>query len=181
MSTSTLTPGVPVGTIVAFAGQANRIPRGWVECNGVQLDKTAFPKLFEAIGTVWGGSGTPHFFLPDLRGMFLRGVSGDTDRDPEKNDRYSPQLSHAPSNPGNRGNDVGSLQNHAFKIHTHRPNLGGNFLMDGNSGSPIANYFVPAGGGGALKYWGTTAEEGQSAAETRPINANVFYIIRVDE
>ncbi len=121
MSDPILSTGViPVGTVIAFAGEKNNIPAGWLPCEGQVLSNNNYPQLFKVLGTIWGGTGTPNFYLPDLRGLFLRGVAGDSNTDPDKDDRYSPQLQHSPSNPGNRGNIVGSLQGDAFKGHDHR-------------------------------------------------------------
>ena len=62
--------GIPVGTVMHFA--ANRIPAGWLKCNGELVSTTVYNKLFSVIGYLYGGSGS-QFRLPDLRGEFLRG------------------------------------------------------------------------------------------------------------
>lgn len=49
-----------------FAG--NYAPRGWAFCDGQELRSDAFPDLYAAIGTTWGGDGASTFALPDLRG-----------------------------------------------------------------------------------------------------------------
>ncbi|AQW81280.1 phage tail protein [Campylobacter pinnipediorum] len=67
--------GVPPGTIIAFAGNISNKPSGFLECNGASLSKSTYSKLYSAIGTTYGGSGS-NFNLPDFRGMFLRGVGG---------------------------------------------------------------------------------------------------------
>lgn len=59
----------PPGTVIAFAGV--NIPNGYSLCDGGDLDKRTYPKLFEAIGYTYGGSGNI-FKKPDLRGCFLR-------------------------------------------------------------------------------------------------------------
>jgi microcystin-dependent protein len=123
--------GIPIGTILAFAGEKNRIPEGWLPCDGIQVKNTDYPNLFKSIGNVWGGSGTPNFFLPDLRGMFLRGVSGSTSIDPDKDARQSPQIAGSPNNPGNNGNEVGSIQGSEIKTHDHTIQLGVTTDFDG--------------------------------------------------
>jgi hypothetical protein len=57
--------GVPAGAILPFAGTV--IPSGWLECDGRSVDKTAYPDLFTAIGTTYGGDGAPNFRLPSLK------------------------------------------------------------------------------------------------------------------
>lgn len=59
----------PPGTVIAFAGV--NVPNGYSLCDGGDLDKRTYPKLFEAIGYTYGGSGNI-FKKPDLRGCFLR-------------------------------------------------------------------------------------------------------------
>jgi microcystin-dependent protein len=66
--------GVPPGTVIAFAG--NHGPRGYLLCDGREVDVLNYPDLFRAIGTIYGGNGTSKFKLPDFRGMFLRGAGG---------------------------------------------------------------------------------------------------------
>ena len=100
--------GVPPGTIMAFAGDANKVPNGWMLCDGRQLNRTDYPALFDAISTAWGGYDN-YFFLPDMRGMFLRGVSGNAIRDEDRNSRV------ALNTGGNSGNNVGSYQEDAIR------------------------------------------------------------------
>jgi hypothetical protein len=61
---------VPIGTILAFAGETKTIPDGWLLCNGDLIQRTAYPELFAAIGAAWGHSSSNDFNLPDLRGTF---------------------------------------------------------------------------------------------------------------
>jgi microcystin-dependent protein len=124
---------VPPGTIMAYAGTIDQspatrllnqragLPQGWVLCDGSKID-TRLPdhKVFEALQTAIGGSwGSAEdsleetFLLPDLRGMFLRGVDGSANRDSDRESR------HAFASGGNKGNKVGSFQDDQFKSHTH--------------------------------------------------------------
>jgi hypothetical protein len=53
------------GAIVAWGGGLP--PAGWLICDGSAVSRTAFPKLFAAIGTTYGaGDGATTFLLPDL-------------------------------------------------------------------------------------------------------------------
>ena len=61
----------PVGTIQAFA--FDKIPNGWLACDGKPLDIEMFPQLYDAIGVTFGGDGKVNFCLPDLRDKFIRG------------------------------------------------------------------------------------------------------------
>jgi microcystin-dependent protein len=62
--------GVPVGTIIAYAGTV--IPSGWLICNGGRLSPVSTPEhaeLAAVLGNTWGGLNK----LPDLSNQFLRG------------------------------------------------------------------------------------------------------------
>lgn len=68
--------GVPIGTIVPFAGSPDKIPGGWLACDGSAISRTTFAVLFGMLGTRWGsGDQAESFNLPDLRGMVIRGAS----------------------------------------------------------------------------------------------------------
>ena len=58
---------MPVGTVT----QTARItaPTGWLLCEGQNVSRTEYARLFDAIGTVYGaGNGTTTFTLPNLKG-----------------------------------------------------------------------------------------------------------------
>lgn len=60
----------PVGTILPFAGQnrSDREKEDWMLCDGAELSRAEFPKLFKALGETWGKTkDLTKFKLPDLR------------------------------------------------------------------------------------------------------------------
>jgi hypothetical protein len=61
---------VPAGSIFYSAGSS--VPLGYLACNGAGQSASVYPDLFAAIGYTYGGSGDL-FYLPDLRGQFVRG------------------------------------------------------------------------------------------------------------
>jgi microcystin-dependent protein len=65
--------GVPIGAIMSFAG--NNVPRGYLLCDGSEIEIVKYPDLYDVIGDTYGvpsvGFGT--FKLPDLRGRFALG------------------------------------------------------------------------------------------------------------
>lgn len=66
---------VPVGTILAWS-VANKIPAGFLYCNGTAISRTTYVDLFNTIGTTWGsGDNSTTFNIPDLRGRFLEGTT----------------------------------------------------------------------------------------------------------
>lgn len=66
---------IPVGTVIPFSGNG-AIPNGYLLCNGAAVGRSAYSKLFEAIGTTYGeGDGFSTFNLPDLADKFIEGSS----------------------------------------------------------------------------------------------------------
>lgn len=161
----------PIGTITAFAGPASAVPANWKICNGEELGRDEYPKLFAVIGTAWGGrivAGEQFFSLPDLRGMFLRGVTGDVAIDPEVNNRYSKIQ-------GGNASGVGSFEKDAFERHQHKRNdqsMNEILLRVGGNGAGL-----PDGGSSQFRPHESTDFAGEST-ETRPKNAFVYYIIK---
>ena len=62
----------PIGTVIAFAG--NSAPTGYLICNGAEVSRTTYAKLFAVIGTTYGaGDGSTTFNLPNLTDKFIMG------------------------------------------------------------------------------------------------------------
>jgi microcystin-dependent protein len=105
---------VPVGALVPFAGQmgtgAPPFPT-WRVCHGGAVVKFDAGELFDALGFIHGG-GDNQFILPDYRGWFQRGVSGDSpaDPDPDAEKRTWAHPQGQSGQQGNQGNSVGSAQ-----------------------------------------------------------------------
>ncbi|MBI1841445.1 MAG: tail fiber protein [Verrucomicrobia bacterium] len=162
---------IPAGTIIAFGGTQGAIPSGWTLCDGADLDRAGNPRLWAAIGTNFGsGDGSTTFNVPDLRGVFLRGVDssstrGATGRDPDSSARVASKAG------SNTGNAVGSLQNDEIKSHTHTTSRRYvNAVVDGAG---------PWSGGG--QPGGTGIFDGinpTGGSESRPKNVYVNYIIK---
>lgn len=153
---------VPIGAIVPWPGQA--VPSGWLECNGQAFNTSQNPKLFAVLG---------RNVVPDYRGLFLRGwAHGSGAFDPDS------------------GRALGSVQGDAIR------NITGQFAADvsatGSIGKGVEGAFYDNG------WLGTPADGGQNnnpevrkialdvsrvvptAAENRPKNAAVMYIIKTD-
>jgi microcystin-dependent protein len=81
-----------VGSVTAFAMASP--PEGWLECNGQQVSRTTYARLFAKIGTAYGaGNGGTTFNLPNLQDEFIRGW--------------------------NHSRGLGSTQESAFQNHIH--------------------------------------------------------------
>jgi len=64
---------MPSGSIIAFGGAAAP-DAGWLLCDGSDVNRTTYARLFAAIGTAYGtGNGSTTFGLPDLRDRVLLG------------------------------------------------------------------------------------------------------------
>ncbi|MFM8337390.1 MAG: phage tail protein, partial [Opitutaceae bacterium] len=124
----------PVGTIVAFAGDDT--PPGYVWCNGASLSRTdaryieLFAKLSTANGQTvsprWGYIDATTFRVPDLRGVFLRGVDSGRGQDPDVNSRTAAYTN------GSTGGVVGSYQDSENRSHQHNVSLSGSTGDAGN-------------------------------------------------
>lgn len=177
--------GVPVGTIVAFAGTTDKIPAGWMICEGAALDRAASVELFNMIGTSWGAPDGATFNIPDLRGMFMRGVDSGAGNDPDRATRPA----HRPG--GNTGDAIGTVQNDAVQQHSHdndahshsyldkwTPNdVNTDFTFDQLAAHWIASEDLRTTGSTKINITGVL--NGRVASETRVKNVGVYYIIRV--
>jgi microcystin-dependent protein len=69
-------PGqVPVGSSVVHWNST--IPANFLNMNGQAVSRTQYPRLFAAIGTVWGtGDGSTTFNVPNATDRYIRHVSG---------------------------------------------------------------------------------------------------------
>lgn len=189
---------IPPGTIVAYGGTTE--PTGWLFCDGRPLSSTQakYAQLFDAIRTAHGAGCDPKtrvkvadadFNLPDLRGRFLRGVTGDSLRDPDVAHRK------AANTGGLDRNNVGSIQPDALRNHRHSHGdltaklgvKGDSIVMDLGSrtfhGNVVCRSVVTSarstekGGVALLGDTGNVTYE-QTASETRPKNAYVNFIIK---
>jgi microcystin-dependent protein len=159
---------VPVGTVMPFMGNFDKLAgltaSGWHYCNGDQLNKDQYPLLFDMIGYSCGGSGV-NFHLPDMRGVFVRGVDGNRGQDPDKTDRNRQGTSDKV------GDIAGSYQGDQFKKHTHKtkihmPNPGFLITHQRTDWCPPSNNIAVQ-----------TEPQEEGGHETRPKNISAHYII----
>ncbi|WP_155767649.1 MULTISPECIES: tail fiber protein [Xanthomonas] len=140
--------------------------QGWMVCDGRALRAASYPQLYAALGTIHGNGGQDGMFqLPDLRGVFVRGVDNGSGADPDLGNRLQPSGEGAYSG-------VGSLQLDAFHTHTHTYARPKQALTSDQTGSA---YSV------SDENEQTSDLEPQAAVsqnETRPRNVAAYYIIR---
>ena len=151
---ATLNQPVPIGTIVPYGALvANKLPVGWLYCNGAEYERARYPELYDVIKDVWGKSTATTVRVPDLRGYFVRGYSdGVQDRDKDRK--------------------LGTTQADAFKKHTH----GQKVTANSGKGSAIREDFRgDVANLGAYDQGVQTFETGEN--ETRPMNVATYFII----
>ena len=169
----------PAGTIIPFAGPAEKKPDGWLLCDGSAVSRSNYSNLYNAIGVCWGiGDGATTFNLPDLRGMFLRGVSGDSGNDQDADSRIV-----LIDNGGNTGNNVGSYQGDAIRNITGNYTAYPAFLQASPSGcfeSGSSDRTVSQNqwttGGTSISF--NASNVVPVGSDNRPKNVYVTYIIK---
>lgn len=174
------TPTFPYGGVVPFAGQPGAIPTGYRLCNGDGVGIKNYPNLFAAIGYAWGGAGDV-FYLPDLRGQFIRGVDHGAGVDPDATSRTAKIAG------GATGANVGSYQDDAFQCHGHEGSITSKTLNTTTtttthrgsrvvlaSASLVDGSDIDLSSGALVE---TDCGEPRSSNETRPSNAYVNYLI----
>jgi len=98
----TAEPPAHVGTILPFAGTS--APPGALMCWGQELTITAYQDLYDVVGTAFGQSSVTVFNIPDLRGLFIRGVDHGVGNDADAGSRA------AYATGGNAGDTLGSYE-----------------------------------------------------------------------
>jgi microcystin-dependent protein len=169
----------PVGTVVAFAGAPDGIPDDWMPCDGRPLSRKDYKDLFSKLTVagvpVWGkGDGITTFNLPNLQGLFLRGVEGGSGPDPDKNRAIGSRQPFATALPQTTQFQTDTFPNHVhphlFETQAGRQNGGLGTVApaprgpDQNTGPAGAHSHKVVAGGDT---------------ETRPVNAAIVWIIKV--
>lgn len=156
---------IGAGTILMWAGTKNNVPAGWHVCDGTLLSQTQYAALYKVIGLNFGASPpSGQFYLPDLRGQFIRGVDDGTGADPDTADRYDMQ------DPTKAYAGVGSVQACALQSHTHSYNQ----VTSSSSGSiDNAHAYTTSSTATGAPDGATTSDN-----ETRPVNAYLYFIIK---
>lgn len=151
-SAHTVPDGVPAGTVVAHWSE--KVPDGWLLCDGSLVPEG--PR-YDRLRAVIGGN------LPDLRGLFLRGIGQNS----------NPAFRYE----GDAARGLWQFQQDEFKSHDHK--------FDDYTFSANAGYGGTAWGSAGASdldnvpgspFLHATAKTG--GEETRPRNAAVYWIIK---
>ncbi|RJU10275.1 protein rhiB [Xanthomonas campestris] len=139
---------------------------GWMVCDGRALEIAKYRHLYAVLGTIHGDGGQEGMFqLPDLRGVFVRGVDHGSGADPDLPKRLQANGQGAYSG-------VGSIQLDALHTHKHtyaRPEAAVTSNQTGNAYSVSDKDEMTSG---------PEPEDIVSDNETRPRNVAAYYIIR---
>jgi len=164
----------PVGSIMPFGGTSDRVPGGWLICDGSEISREEYAMLFSVISINFGeGDGVTTFNLPDLRGMFLRGTNrvgkknrDDIYADPDFDQRVWYNRSGNPNRILPHDEGIGTYQYDELKEHNHQ-------------------YFLPYGNAGRDQYGDNLFYRTRPAvtddfggSETRPRNIATHFIIK---
>jgi len=154
----------PAAGVVDYHGKDSP-QKGWLECDGSAVSRTAYAALFAEIGTVHGaGDGSTTFNVPDLRGEFIRGWDHGRGVD--------------------TGRVFGSTQLDAMQGHRHPQWSNGAWATTLNP-VDVSNMVVTGNTDGttSLSTYGATVTDGsygtpRTAAETRGRNVALLPIIK---
>lgn len=196
---------LPSGIILPYGGAT--APTGWLFCNGASYSRTTYANLFAAIGTAHGTVDGNSFNVPDLRGRFIRGtdtMGTAAGRDPDKATRTA---ANAGGNAGDSVGSVqtgntantnlgGTAAGQTLSTATVTADQGWYGFYDDVVPNVGNTYGVALAASTSPPHWrgdfatynhnhtiahthGTSALTVTGGTETRPINANVNYIIKV--
>jgi phage-related tail fiber protein len=176
VATAAINLPLPTGSIIPYMGPQQSISSllslGWMLCDGSAISSQTYPALYAVIGTTYGGNGSPNFNLPNLLGMFLRGVDPTGTVDPDGASRQSP----ISGNPAVVGPVVGSRQGYQVQDHVHT--WWNNFGQISAGGDDINVQLCQNGGDKGPNQGSTpTTNNDGGGAETRPSNVYVYYLI----
>lgn len=155
----------PPGTILPYAGDT--APAGWRMCDGALLNRSTYASLFAVVGTRFGTTAGDNFRVPDFRGRFLRGRDAGAGRDPDRGSRTAMNAG------GATGDAVGSVQGDMFRSHKH------SVPTDDNHGSNVDQHSMVGTNNADEGHSYTPGTGYEGGSETRPVNANVNYIIKI--
>ena len=168
-----INPNNFVGMIAPFG--MSSVPTGWLACDGSAVSKTTYSALFTALGVdAWGTDTTDNFYLPDLRGAFLRGTgsqplvaSGGAGEKANGTAFAGPSVgSFANDEIQVFGIDIPAQTQSENAVHTNSGALAGSHGGNDNLGNPL---YTPVA---------TTEGTPRTGYETRPFNAGVKYCIK---
>jgi len=180
---------VPAGSYIELFAPSGRSSVYWFEVDNVGTEPTGFsPSLIKKVvisaadtsaqvATALFNALRTQVQVPDMRGLFPRGLDGGRGIDPDAASRQNANSLDGNSAPFTVGDVVGSIQEDAFQDHEHSPIPPAvNFLVTTAAGA------APSGSGniGAEATTGpaSTNLDARFSTETRPTNMYFTFIIK---
>ena len=112
--------GAPVGSLMPYAGTTP--PDGWLICDGSEISRTTYARLFSVIGTTYGaGDGNSSFNIPNKK-YYTGGVKGTGKTLGLMGGNGNSTLYQAPNNPtgltgGVFNADIGTYYNYSTNVY----------------------------------------------------------------
>jgi microcystin-dependent protein len=150
---------LPAGSLQMYGG--NTAPTGWLLCDGSAVSRTTYARLFAAIGTKYGiGNGTTTFNLPDLRGVFPKGMG--------QNGTLG----------ANYANASGTPQADKMQGHVHRTDYA-NGAMAGSAANTVSSTGDSVQNNTGVPIADGTNGTPRTGPITEPANVGVNFIIKL--
>ena len=184
---------IPVGSILVYPSE--QVPHGYLPCDGREISKKTYPLLYDLIKGTWGETETT-FYLPDLRGQFIRGWDNGEGVDPDsgadsmrkfgsEQDDALQGHSHnviSCSKNGNHSHMVGSKNQDRLYSNIFYSTY--NYKDMQNYGSDTTNYYTNEAGTHEHTIVigppsNSTYQKVRISTETRPKNVALMFCIKV--
>ena len=124
---------LPVGAIIPYSGQTT--PENWLLCDGREVSRTTYNRLFSVIGTIYGsGDGSTSFNLPNLKDRVPVGTSNDITLGQTLGEKeHTLTVEETPSHRHFLNN--GGLANYAITVNAATGDGGDNYNMHYTGGA----------------------------------------------
>lgn len=137
---STVQSLLPCGTIVAWAGNPDNIPAGWLLCDGSIIDPETDLPLYRAMSTRFDHLEPKRsYVLPDLRGRTIIGPDADSSKVGTMMGAESKTLTTAEL-PSHSHSVVDGRHSHSFKCYNWAPKEFGYPMEQRNKGEVLPQY-----------------------------------------
>lgn len=190
---------LPIGSIITFPGEIYDLDTqsektvlkefirlgGLCEANGCLLKKNDFNVLYEILGDKYSyqNDSSDSFRIPDLRGLFIRGVQNSSRNNPnytlfdDKDSINGERLTYSTLKKASYEKNkelVGTLQEEEFKKHNH--NITDLVQIVGGNQSPVGKAL---GSGTPMSQYTELSDE--RGVETRPNNISLYFLIKIEK
>jgi microcystin-dependent protein len=168
---------VPIGIIVPWP--SNTIPgtnnttsgSTWLVCDGRVFNTSNYAALYSVIGTSWGTQ-QGNVYLPDMRGVTLRGRDSSAGRDTQAASRTVSRTG------GASGDNAGSFQWDSLGAHCHNFNMRTRVNASDQWGATVSGYRISGMWNAGDVEEARTTGPNLYASETAMRNVSVTWMIR---